>query len=346
MPFYPYFEQLFQILQAQHNNIVVMAVFVLLHVAVIVLRAAVFLGYRGQNIWLAVDLHPSKSLKTVAEIPNIRSHLLRRVSADYAAAAEKNAPRVPLDAIISKHVLDLNYGGWRYESIGRWLKQLDNGLILVGLILLFIFPEYAVVYGIIAVAGFLLLKLAGSFLNYETARLVLTADIHLYVEREVGRFFAGHVAGAVSSFKKEMAAAIDRLGKDLQYLHALEILPKTLAEMKESNDRYALHHEAFLTHTQIIKDTQASLESSLHSYETTLQNLVQTMGSGMGTFVQLHGQNAANALAASLDEHIARVTASNQEAITRIAALIEQLTEQNRDVSAHLRALHEHITEL
>ena len=41
MPFYSFFEEIFLILQAQHNNIIVMAVFIALHVLAAILRSAV-----------------------------------------------------------------------------------------------------------------------------------------------------------------------------------------------------------------------------------------------------------------------------------------------------------------
>ena len=350
MPFYHIFEEIFFTLQAQHNNIVVMAAFIVLHLIVAVLRLTVFLGYRGHNMWMTA----AKEITSLSEVSSIRSGLLRRIAGDYIAVAEKNAPRVPLSAIIDKHVSDLSLAGWRYNGITLWTQGLESGLIFLGIILALIFPQYGVVYGILAVTGFLLLRLAAAFFDYDTARQLLIADIHLYVEREIGHFFAGHVASAMSRFKEDVSEAIDRqsvllrgavekLSSDLipalSYLGRLENLPKAIENMQQSNERYALHHEAFISQTQIIKDAQTSLESSLSSYETTLQNIVQTMGSGLGTFIQMHGQTAA----AGLTEHITRMSEINRDTIDAITVLIEQLTAGNRDISTQLRALHERI---
>jgi len=358
---YPFFENIFLILQDQHNNVVVMAAFIALHAINIVLRLAVFLGYRGHNIWLAIDLHPSKSLKIKSDASTIRSLLLRRVVASYIAAAEKNAPRIPAQSIVEKHVLELSLMGWRYSGISRWVEKLDSGLIFLGIILAVIFSQYMVVYGLLAAAGFILLKLAAAFFDYDTARQLLTADIRLYVEREVGQFFAGHTAAAIQQFKTETAEALDRqsalmssvvekfgteLTLTLENLKCLTGLPKALENMQESNKRYALHHEAFLSQSQIIKDTQSSLEKSLASYEATLQNLVQTMGGGIGAFIELHGQNASRGLTDALQDHMNRVAVNNQEILNAIAMLVEQMASQSRDVSANLRSLHDRITEL
>ena len=358
MPFHSFFEEIFLILQAQHNNIIVMAVFMALHVLAAVLRAVVFMNYRGQNLWLARELHPARALKTLEDTGDIRNPLLRRIVADYIAAAEKNAPRVPLDAIVNKHVLALSLAGWRYSDISRWIEKLDNSLIFLGLVLALIFPDYVIVYGLLAVSGFMLLKLAAAFLDYDTARQLLTDDIHLYVEREVGQFFAGHTAGAILQFKEEMAEAMDRqsvllrgavekLSADLipalNNLECLADLPKALENMQQSNNRYAIHHEAFMAQAAVIKDIQTALESSLASYETTLQGLIQDMGNGLGTFIQMHGQAVSAGMTEAMQAHIARAIEGNQETITAMTALVDQLTAQNRDISAHLRTLHERI---
>ena len=358
MPFHSFFEEIFLIMQAQHNNIVVMAIFIALHVLTVILRAAVFMNYRGQNLWLARELHPARALKALSDVGDIRNPLLRRIVADYIAAAEKNAPRVPLDAIVNKHILALSLAGWRYSGIGQWIEKLDNSLILLGLALALIFPEYAVVYGLLALSGFILLKLAAAFLDYNTARQLLAGDIHLYIEREVGQFFAGHTAGAILKFKEEMAEGMDRqsvllrgavekLSADLvpalNHLECLADLPKALENMLQSNNRYAIHHEAFMAQAALIKDIQTALESSLASYETTLQSLIQDMGNGLGTFIQMHGQTATAGMTEALQTHIARAAEGNQETITAMTALVNQLTAQNRDISAHLRTLHERI---
>ena len=351
-----YFELIFELLQAEHNNVIVMAVYVSLHAACLVLRMLAFLIYRSQNILL----DSAKPLKAISETANIRSGVLRRISADYIAAAKKNAPRVPLAAIVEKQVLGLSLLGWRCAGIGLWTEKMESGLIFLGLVLALIFPEYGVVYGLLAVAGFILMKLGAGLFDFNTARLVLVADLILYVERELGQFFAGHTAGAILQLKENMAEAVEQQSEVLKEaveklgdglypalvkLECLDTLPRALEKMQQSNDRYALHHESFVAQSQIIKDAQLALETSLTSYESTLQNLVQTMGNGLGTFVELYGQNASNAMTDAMQNHIKTINESNRETIEAITSLLDQLTTQSRDVSNHLRALHERIEE-
>ncbi|MCL2398383.1 MAG: hypothetical protein FWC91_01400 [Defluviitaleaceae bacterium] len=354
MPFYNEFEQIFLFLHNWDNNVVVMAIFIILHVLTIVLRLAVFFGYKGLNALMTMDMMPARGLVSKADIPTIRSSLLKRVAADYVAAAEKNAPRIPLKAIIDKHILSLSFLGWPYAGISKWIEKLESSLMLLGLALAFLFLDYGNAYILLALTGFIILKLAAAFFDYDTAKQVLVSDIHLYMEREVGQFFAGHTAGAILQFKKGMEEAVDhqnallrgtieKLNADLHLtlknLECLATLPKALENMIQSNDKYALHHDTYNTQIQMIKDTQAALASSLEVYETTLQNLVQTMGNGMGTFIQLHGQNAADSLVDVMQNHMTHVIENNQQTVSSITSLMDQLTDQ-------LRTLHERITTL
>ena len=346
MPFYLIFEDIFIFLMTPHNNIIVMAAFIIAHIIVVGLRIVTFLGYRGHNMWMTVDLSPSKTLVTLSDTEGIRSQLLRRITADYIAAANKNAPRVPLDSIVDKHVLDLSAFGWRYTGMLDWCGKMESGLVLVGIILALIFPEYSVVYGVLAVLGFIILKFASSCWDGYTAQALIKSDIKIYMEREVGRFFASHMTNAVSEFKEEIVKAIDRQEAFFTHLQCLSNLPEALEHMLRSNDRYALHHEGFVSQVQMIKDVQSTLEKSLAAYEATLQNLVMTMGSGMGAAIQMHGQKAADNLSVVLQEHIKQINGGNQETISQITALIGSLNDQSKNISASLRVLHERVEDM
>ena len=351
---YNYFNEIFLFLYNWDNNIAIMAAFVALHGLIFAMRLGLFLSYRGHNIWLSMDMAPSRTLEKKADAAKIKSRLLQKIVIDYMQAAEKNAPRVPLEAIIDKHILDLSFLGFSFAGISRWIDKFDNGLLILGIVLAFLFPDYGTIYGLLAVSGFVVLKISAALFDFETARQILKSNVHVYVEREVGQFFASHMASAIMQFKEEMSEASDRqsellrgavekLGADLipvlNNLQCLSGLPKALEIMLQSNDRYSIHHEAFLAQAKIIQDTQYALESSLASYETTLQNLVQNMGGGMGAFVQLHGQSAAANLNEVMQTHMNHIMQNNQQTVSAITNLLEQLTDQ-------MRALNERITEL
>ena len=345
-----FFETIFQTLQIQQNNIIVMAVYLSIHVLVIALRVIVFFGLQGHNLWMSANLPPAKGLKTLSDAKNIRSSLLRGIVRDYIAAAEKNAPSVPLSHIVDRHVLSLNLLGWRYFGIINLTNKLENGLIFIGIILALVFVEYSVVYGILAIGGFVLMKLSASIFDVDNACAILKADINLYVEREVGQFFAGHVALAMNRFKEDVSEAIDRLGTDfipvLEKLSLLKDLPKAIDSMQESNERYILHHDTFAAQSKMLKDNQKTLESSLASYEATLQSVVQGLGDGMGAFIKMHGQAAANGFSDVLEKQVSQIVSSNQDTLKAIQLLSQQLSNQNRDISTNLRLLHERIEDI
>ena len=331
-----------------------MTVFVVLHVIAIVMRVAVHVGYRSQNVLLNMDL--SRPLAVLDDAKTIKSGLLRRVVSDYIIAARKNAARVPLAAIVDRQVLAMSFWGWRYAGIKLWVERLDSGLVLLGLILAIIFTEFAAVYGLLTAIGFILLKLASAFFEFDSAQQMLVDDITLYVEREIGSFFAGHTSSALLELKGGLAAAIDhqskllsetmeKINNNLSHLTELSMLSKAAETMAQSSDRYAIYHEAFIEQANMIKQGQEAFEKGLLSYEETLKHLVQTMGDGMETFIHMHGNNAAKNLNETLSTNITRITGSNQETLRAISALVEQLNTQNRDISAHLRALHERIAE-
>jgi hypothetical protein len=309
---------------------------------------------------------PVRSLKTRDDINNIKCKLLKRIAFDYVETAKKNPSEVPLQAMVNKHIDTLCLLGWRYAGIGRLVEKLESGLIFIGLVLALVFPHYVIVFGIVAVVGFVVLKINASFFDYEAARQILTNESLIFIKREIGQFFAGHTAAAIVRFtdelektlikQSEMFTAAIKLMNDnmvttfadlsqLSNLAELSNLKKAVNTVAESNDRYAAHHQEYMEQSQIIKQSQAALEMGLASYESTLKNLVATMGDGLGTYIQLHSKSSADAISAGIGQQINRITESNQETLRAITALINQLNEQSNNVSAHLRVLHDRMLE-
>ncbi|MCL1997355.1 MAG: hypothetical protein FWG65_01155 [Turicibacter sp.] len=298
---------------AENSEYVVLA-YMIIHVLVVVLRLLTFISMRGINTLMQRDL--IKPLKAITEAVSIKSSLLRRIVSDYRISASKNAPSVPSAAIVDKHITNLSILGLRYSGINSWTDKLENSLVLLGIVFMLAFTANAPAFAIIAGLGFIVTKFSNSFFDYETARKLLAADIVIYLEREIGQFFASHITNAVTNFEKEMATvtenqaqqirqAIEKLSADiipaLTHLGVLVNLPKAMETMQQSNDRYAMHHESLINHAQIIEDTQKALESSLAAYETTLQTIVQTMGAGFGAFIDLHTQNATKTITEAIE---------------------------------------------
>jgi hypothetical protein len=282
------------------------------------------------------------------------------VIAEYKRTAEKNAARVPLSAIVDRYVQTLSVLGINIAALGRWVATMDNGLLGVGIILTLIFNEYRVVYGLLTLMGFLFSKFGSAFFNLESSRQYLTHGLTLYVEREVGPFFAGHTSAALMKLKDSTSEALDRQSlllhnaidkfatesaAALTPLSALVALPAAVETVTHSNDRYATHHEAFLAQSKIIEQVQSGLSVALSAYETSLQTLVQSMGESLGAFIQLHSQNASHALNESLQTQMTRVLHSNQETVDAIRTLLQEQTHQGQEITNQLRLLHERMHE-
>jgi hypothetical protein len=71
--------------------------------------------------------------------------------------------------------------------------------------------------------------------------------------------------------------------------------------------------------------------------------LVQKMGDGMGALLTLHGQSGAQAVNEALTQSIAKTAEQHAETLRALQGMFEQMQQQNKDISAHLRALHERI---
>jgi hypothetical protein len=358
--FFQFFEAIDSFLRIQNNNIVVMASYAGLHALAALLRVITHLGYRAQSVLFALDI---KDIKSKDDAKKVRSPLLRRVIGDYIKSAEKNPARVPLEALADRHIQSLSFLGWRYAGMRVLVEKLEGGLPLCGVALALAFPGYAPIYGLLTVAGFALTRLVAAFFDYSSACEILRSDVMVFAEREIGVFFAGATATAITKLKEELAAsaetqsaalreAVDRLNadmgaslKNLERLSLIADLGKAVEAVNDGNALYRADHEAFMRQAHLIETGQTALDNALQSYETTLQGLVKTMGDGMGAYMQLHGQAAARSVGEALQSYITRVSDGNRETLQAITALLEQFNAQNRDVQTHLRALHERIEE-
>lgn len=412
---YTYFQQLFDLLNRNDNHIIIMAVYVALHGLVFLLRVIACMSYRSALFAFRLD---AKDLKTRDEIKKIRNGLLRKIAADYIRIADKSVSRIPTMSVVDRHVSALSLLGWRFVSIMPFVESLETGLVFTGLILAVIFGEYAFVYGVLAVAGFLLIRLIAAFFDFREAKQRLADELLIYTEREIGHFFAADAGGAVLRLKNELTdaigkqsvilkEAIDRIGSGLseavnkslidinvalqdsmhewekaltdagrvqsqmnasaermqiagdRIMSASDLLAKHLQghssalsshlgtlvtaveAVKESNAALSAEQEAFLKQAQYIDRNQSALETTLQSYEATLQNVTRSLGDGLGAYLKLHAQTAAQTVNDALVANMEKLLGSNQDTLRRITELFDQLRDQSRDISMHLLSMHE-----
>jgi len=81
---------------------------------------------------------------------------------------------------------------------------------------------------------------------------------------------------------------------------------------------------------EVISKYQRALDNSLGSYETSLQNVAASLGDALGRIVDLHTQNATNAMAEGITENLRQMAIGNNELFHRLEGLFEKLEEQGR----------------
>jgi hypothetical protein len=306
---YIYFQQLYDNLNQHDNHLIMMIVYVCLYILAILLRAVVCTGFRSALLAFRMD---AKELKTRDDIRKMKNGILRKTTAEYIRLAEKSITRIPASALVNRQVSTLSLFGWRYSGIIQFVEALESGLIWVGMILTMIFTDAVMVYGTLTAAGFLLTRLAIAMFDFRTAQDALTDELLIYIEREVGHFYAADTGGAVLRLKDELSAAIGRQAASLT-----EAVAVIGTNTSEAMDKKLV--EVTRTMTQAAKDWQAALTESA---------AVQERFNGSSEKMQAAGGNimsASDLLAKHMQGHSNAM--SNQ--LNALVSAIETLREHN-----------------
>jgi hypothetical protein len=318
MTVYAYAEQLFLFLYTRDHQILVMAVYVGCFLFTIVLRIVTCTHYRSLLLRFRTN---AKEMRTVDDIKNIRFSMLKKLVAEYMQLAAKNAARVPTAALAEKQLVGFRFMGWRYESIMPFVEILESGLLWVGLIIALLFEEYVIVYGLLAVVGFLLTRLAAAFFDFRFARNTLANELVIYIEREISAMFPINISGTIlpriemtdaAQMVKDMlaepmhhwAASISEAALAQKQLNEAAIkireatasLAAPLTTHGEVLAALATDQNNLQKHTALVEQNQRALETAYDSYEASLKTLVETLGDGLGAYLKLHGQTAAQAV--------------------------------------------------
>lgn len=203
-----FFERIFNALNRQDNHIIIMVVFLAFIVAALVLRIVAHLHYKGALMAFHADAR--KEINKKSDVSNIKCKLLRKAVAEYVRTAERAAAVAPTAQVVRRTIANMSLFGWKYEAIIPFVKSLETGFLLVGLILALVFNEYAFMYGAITVISFTLTRIFTAFFNADGARHQLEDEMHLYIEREIGRFFASDSGGAILRLKTDLTDAIEK----------------------------------------------------------------------------------------------------------------------------------------
>jgi len=399
-----FFERIFVVLDRHDNHVIIVAVYLSLAALLVILRIGAHLHFRGALFAFHSDAR--KEINIREDMRKIKNKLLRKTVAEYIRMAERAVTTAPTRQLVERSVANMSFFGWRYESLLPFLEGMEMGLLWIGLILAIVFSSYAFVYGLLAVILFVVLRLIAAFFNVRNAWRELVDEIILYIDREIGRFFASDTGGAILRLKNDLTEAIDR--QSVAYQTTMENIGRTMSDtmtevmgsmisaansigpivanamdeklvnmnatlttvlndwenalaesaniqnsMNTSSERLAhaggqlqsaaellathmkghsnalsqqlitlvsaidavkdgLHtlttkQEAFAKQAEFIESNQRALETALASYEESLQSLVQSLGNGLGAYINLHAQSSAQTVNDAFKANIDRM---------------------------------------
>jgi len=412
---YNFFSELFITLNRQDNHVIIMSVFFGVAALAVLLRIISHLHFRAALIGFRRDA--KKPIKTLDDIRELKNSLLVNIVIEYKRVADKAVTHVPAQQLVNRQVAAMSFIGWRYDGMLPFIVELERALLFIGLILAVVFSDYAFVYGVLAIVLFLLTRAAAAFFNFFGAKEQLADEIVIYIEREIGRFFASDTGGAVLRLKNDLTEAIagmtaslegivsqmaeslentttsigktmtettdsigstmtkatenvgpalaaamdeklinmnanlsntleswesalsqasslqtamndtsDRLGQtSLRLQSSAELLSKHLQghsnalseqhialvsaieSVKDGVGLLSTQQTALVQQSDYIERNQQTLEAAISAYESSLQGLTQSLGDGLGAFINLHAQTSAQAVNDALKTNIDKI---------------------------------------
>jgi len=412
---YNFFSNLFTNLSREDSQVAIMIVFFVVAIVTVLLRIISHIHFRAALLSFRSDAKkPIEKIEDARKLKN--SHLIKIIT-EYKRVADKAVTHVPAAQLVNRQLATMSFIGWRYDGMLPFVLELERAILWIGLILAIVFTEYAFVYGVLAVVLFLIVRASAAFFNFNGAREQLAEEILIYVEREIGRFYASDTGGAVLRLKNDMVDAIgsmavslegimgnmttslsetastmsknladttaaigltmtestasigssianaledklinmnaklstileswekaltqavtlqtamndtsDRIGQSsLRLQSSAELLSKHLQghsnalseqlvslvsaieAIKDGVGLLSTQQEALVQQSGYIERNQQTLEATLTAYESSLQGLTQSLGDGLGAFINLHAQSSAQAVNDALKGNIDKI---------------------------------------
>jgi len=87
----------------------------------------------------------------------------------------------------------------------------------------------------------------------------------------------------------------------------LVTLVNAIDGIKESVNHFSTQQEALTEQAKYIERNQQTLDTTLQTYEDSLRGLTQSLGDGLGTFINLHAQTSAQAINDTVKANIEKI---------------------------------------
>jgi len=352
---------LFDNLNSQYNQVVIMTVFLCIAAVTIILRVFAHIHFRAVIMSFRNDA--KKEITKIEDLKKLKCAVLSKTVAEYRLIASKAVTQAPTAQLVNKKISDMSFLGWRYDGMMPFIIELERALLWIGLVLAVVFTDHAFVYGLLAVSLFLITRIASAFFDFHGAKEQLVSEIIIYLEREVGRFYATDTSGAVLRLKNDLTGAVDRMTSNLENIMGAiaDSLAKTTASIGKTMSDTTSSIGKTMTETTLavgpalaaamddkLINMNANLAHTLKSWEDALGKAVSlqtTMNETSDKMSQSSSrlQTSADLLAKHLQGHsgalseqlVALVTAiesvqggidimnTQQEALTRQTSYIE-----------------------
>jgi hypothetical protein len=277
-----------------------MTVFIGFVAAAMILRMVTCSAFRTSQLTLKLN---SKDIRTREDVAKLRFGMLRTLAADYMRICDKSISRIPTEALVDRQLSSMSMIGWRFVNIMNFVEAIESGMLFVGLILAVVFQSHMFLYGTLAVGAFLLFKIITAFFDFRTAYSILSNNLLIFLEREVGQFYTADTGGALLRLRSDLVEAITRQTAGLQ-----ESVGKLSGNLAEAIDKKLTG----------VNDT---VKKSMEDWDKVLANAVVV-------------QRSINEAAGRMLEAVAKLTAVS-------ASFTEGLTDINKSVTGQLAVLTE-----
>jgi uncharacterized protein YoxC len=163
-----------------------------------------------------------KEIKNKAEAEKIKHPVMKKAIAEYIRLAERAVTNVPTSHIVERTVSSMSLIGWKYTGLLPFIEAFEIGILGIGFVLAIVYGEHSAVYGLLAVITFVALRISAAFFNVREVRAQFSDELVLYIEREIGRYFAADTGAALLRLKNDLTEAIDR--QSVAYKSTMEFI--------------------------------------------------------------------------------------------------------------------------
>ena len=193
----------------EYNILIIISIICLAVLALRIILTSVYSGHRG-----LFKLN-AKEIKLKADIKNTRHPLLNKIIKDFQRVLEKNITNIDISAIVKRHVNGLNFIGFNYTALAKFVTDFEIGVIFFGLIFAII-SERPYLFILLSVVAFILFRFFSMLFDFKTHRENLVFDMQNYIEAEIGQFYVTDLASSVNSLKHELSLSIENIASNVE----------------------------------------------------------------------------------------------------------------------------------